>query len=191
MIEDMIKAVMSDAEFREYSGIDTTPKLFWAKAHPDTIIPTKRDEDAGYDIYARFDEDYILIKPSETKMIPTDLHCAIASDYVLILKERGSTGSKGLGQRCGVIDSGFRGSIFVPVTNHNTYPVIIGKKHVTLRDVFGDIAPNGTIIYPYEKAICQGVVQKVPNLLSMEIKLDELLNIDSERGQGMLGDSGK
>ena len=35
-------------------------KLYFAKLRPEAVIPSKRDEDAGYDIYACFDEDYLL-----------------------------------------------------------------------------------------------------------------------------------
>lgn len=165
--------------------------LFWAKAHPDTIIPTKSNEDAGYDIYARFDEPYIIIEPNETKMIPTDLHCAFPSGYAMILKERGSTGTKGMGGRSGVIDSGFRGKIFVPITNHNNTPLAIVKDKTYAKNTFLAKILGEYTMYPYEKAICQAVMQEVPKLQSQEITLDELLTIDSERGQGMLGDSGK
>ena len=79
----------------------TTVKF--AKVSPTAIIPTKREEDAGYDIYANFDEDYMRINPHETKMIPTGIASACDTDYCFILKERGSTGTKGLAQRCGRI----------------------------------------------------------------------------------------
>ena len=39
--------------------METTIKF--AKVKPNAKIPTKREEDAGYDIYACFDEDYITI----------------------------------------------------------------------------------------------------------------------------------
>ena len=173
-------------------------KLFWAKAKEDVIIPTKRDEDAGYDIYANLEEEFVTIKPHETKLIPTRLHCAFPSGYVLILKERGSTGTKGMGQRAGIVDSGYRGEIFVPITNHNNVSIIIAKKNVVDIDggyLFtkgkGMIGTTDDIIYPYEKAICQAILFEIPQLESREIPLDELLAIESERGQGMLGDSGK
>ena len=35
--------------------------LVFAKVRPDAIIPTKDDENAGYDIYANFKEDYLII----------------------------------------------------------------------------------------------------------------------------------
>ena len=38
-------------------------ELLFAKTKGDAIIPTKRDEDGCYDIYACFDEDEITIEP--------------------------------------------------------------------------------------------------------------------------------
>lgn len=90
-------------------------------------IPTKRDEDGGYDIYAFFEDDFIEIKPHETKIIPTGLYSAFSNDYVAILHERGSNGVKGIGQRSGVIDSGYRGEWGVPLTNHNDKTLLISK----------------------------------------------------------------
>ena len=41
--------------------------LYFAKVKPDAIIPSKRDEDGAYDLYACFDEDYMVIAPHTTK----------------------------------------------------------------------------------------------------------------------------
>ena len=38
-------------------------KIYWAKVKEQAIIPTKREEDAGYDLYPCFEEDYIEIVP--------------------------------------------------------------------------------------------------------------------------------
>lgn len=73
----------------------------FAKTKLGGVIPTKRRKDAGYDIYACFDEDYIAIAPGETKMIDTGICSSFSSKYVAVLKERGSTGTKGIGQRSG------------------------------------------------------------------------------------------
>ena len=48
-------------------------KLFWAKVKEDAIIPTKREEDAGYDLYPCFEEDYLRIDPLTTKLVPLEL----------------------------------------------------------------------------------------------------------------------
>ena len=75
----------------------------FAKVHPNAIIPSKRDEDMGFDIYACFDENYIVINPHETKLIPTGIASACNPKYGFLVFERGSTGSKGIARRCGVI----------------------------------------------------------------------------------------
>ena len=69
-------------------------KLYWAKVKEDAIIPTKRDEDAGYDLYPCFEEDYLEIKPLHTRLVPLGVATAFDASYVMILKERGSTGTK-------------------------------------------------------------------------------------------------
>ena len=81
----------------------------FAKVHPNAIIPSKRDEDMGFDIYACFDEDYIMIGAHETVLVPTGIASSCNPDYGFLLFERGSTGSKGIARRCGVVDSGYRG----------------------------------------------------------------------------------
>ena len=97
----------------------------FAKVRPTAIIPTKRDEDAGFDIYANFEEDFRISPPHETRIIPSGIACACDTDYCLILKERGSTGTKGMAQRCGVIDSGYRGEIGIPITNTTEFTIVI------------------------------------------------------------------
>lgn len=167
----------------------TTVKF--AKVRPTAKIPTKRDEDAGYDIYADFEEPFILINPHETVMIPTGIASACDSDYCFILKERGSTGSKGMAQRCGVIDSGYRSEWFIPITNTTDNYIMIAKSDNTSTDVFGSIPMKKIIRYPYEKAICQALIIPVPEVTVEEITYDELKGIASERGTGALGSSGK
>ena len=51
-------------------------KLWFAKVRPDGIIPSKRDEDAGYDIFLAFDGEYIRLEPHETKLLPTGIASA-------------------------------------------------------------------------------------------------------------------
>lgn len=170
----------------------TTVKF--AKIREGAIIPSKRDEDAGFDIYPCFDEDYIIINPHETKLIPTGICSAFDKDYVFVLKERGSTGTKGMGQRAGVIDSGFRGEWFAPITNHRNGKIIIAKKDVTWEHIFNEnegLTFNGAFIYPYEKAICQALLIPVPEVEVEEYTYEEIHNIKSERMNGMIGSSGK
>lgn len=157
----------------------------FAKVKENAIIPTKRDEDAGFDLYTCFDEDYIMINPLKTKLIPTGIAVAIPTDYYFQIEERGSTGSRGIKKSAGVIDSGYRNEIFVAITNCNNKPLIITKETniVNLKDDY--------IVYPYNNAIAQMILHKVHNLESEEISYEELKSIPSERGLGSLGSSGK
>ena len=167
----------------------TTVKF--AKVRPTAKIPTKRTEDAGYDIYADFEEPFILINPHETVLIPTGIASACDTDFCFVLKERGSTGTKGIAQRCGIIDSGYRDEWFVPITNTTDDYIMIAKSDDVNADVFGSIPMKIIILHPYEKAICQALVIPVPNTTVEEITYDELKGIASERGTGALGSSGK
>lgn len=163
--------------------------LYWAKVKESAIIPTKREEDAGYDIYPCFQDDEIILNPGETVMIPTGISSAFHASKVAILKERGSTGTKGLGQRSGVIDSGYRGEWLVPITNHHINKKVFIIKEKALKDL--NKKDDNVLYYPYEKAICQAVFLDIPTLDSKEIALSELKEIDSIRGDGKLGSSQK
>lgn len=155
--------------------------IYFAKLREDARYPSeKRDEDAGYDIYACFDEDMMVIPPHTTKMIPTGIASACSDDYCFILKERGSTGSKGIAQRCGVIDSGYRGEWFVPLTNTTDYTMAITKNKESKISEY-------VIQYPYDKAIAQALLIPVPKAEVHYISHDKLDSFSSERGVGMLG----
>lgn len=159
--------------------------LYFAKTRPDAIIPAKRPEDAGYDIYSCFDEDSITLNPGEIKLVPTGIASAFHSDYVLFIKERGSTGSIGLATRMGVVDSGFRGEIMIGLNNTGNVPLVITK------EVSQVVKEPHVIKYPYKKAIAQAVLCVVPRLQVEEVGYDELLKIASDRGVSLLGASGK
>lgn len=166
--------------------MNTTVKF--AKVRPTAVIPTKRDEDAGFDIYADFEDDFIIIDPHTTTLIPTGIASACDTDYCFILKERGSTGTKGIAQRCGVIDSGYRNEWFVPITNTTNKKIAIVKKdadYIFIRNT------SGYTIYPYEKAIAQALIIPVPKVNIEELTYNELKEIKSDRGMGALGSSGK
>lgn len=169
-------------------------EILWAKVNDNAIIPTKNEEDAGYDIYACFDKDYILIHSLCTKLIPTGIACALNKKYYLQLEERGSTGSKGIKRSAGVVDSGYRGEIFVALTNCNDNPLILSK--LTKDELYCKydnlcLLENDIVVYPYTKAICQGIVHNVIDLQSKEISYDELQQYKSMRGNNKLGASGK
>jgi dUTP pyrophosphatase len=165
--------------------------LYWAKVNEKAIIPTKKEEDGGYDIYACTEDRDIIIEPGEVKLIPTGIASAFNSDYVCLFRERGSTGSKCMSLRMGVLDSGYRNEIFIGINNTSNHKIIITKDVEEWKNKREFFYFN-PILYPMEKAIAQAVFVKLADFNeSKEISYEELLNIKSERGLGKLGDSGK
>lgn len=192
--------------------------LYFAKVNPNAIIPTKEKENAGYDIYACFNKDFLVIPPHSTKLVPTGIASAISDKYYLGVAERGSTGKIGMKYSAGVIDSGYRGEIFIGLSNINDVPIVISKlTREELEENYGKIGYGETIymteeeyedliyledyeeydnltciIYPYSKAIAQLIVHEVHNeVVSKEISYEELQSVPSKRGTGSLGSSGK
>jgi dUTP pyrophosphatase len=163
-----------------------TISVVWAKLDERAVIPTKRDEDAGLDVYAIEDRDYVLA-PNHSHIFKTGLACAFSPDYWLKANERGSTGKCDISLRAGVIDSGYRGEICIDVTNVGTKSIVFSTNATSIID---DSVRN-IIVYPLKKAICQ--LTFVPNykVESKEVSKDELMSISSERGVGRFGSSGK
>lgn len=195
--------------------------LIFAKVKPNAIIPTKEEENAGRDVYACFDEDYMVIPAHTTTLIPTGIASAMSPKYEIRLRDRGSNGSKGIHVNAGSIDSGYRGEWFVAWCNTNDKPVVLSKlserdlmnKTIVDDDDVFDVpdkyiltnpndpdgrvtyltfdGENDYIYYPYTKAIAQAEVCEVPVMNQYEISYEELMTIPSKRGAGSLGSSGK
>lgn len=168
-------------------------KIYFSKIKESAKIPTRETYNAGLDIYACFDEDYIIINSGETKLIPTGIFSAIPEQYYIQIYERGSTGSKGIKASAGVIDSSYRGEWFLATTNVNKKPVLISKLDMSSLDPnIMVLLENAYIIYPYEKALFQGVVHSVNNdVCREEINYEDYLKLTSQRGDGKLGSSNK
>lgn len=171
-------------------------KIFFAKVKPNAVIPSKKVEDAGYDVYACFDEDFFVIEPFKTRAVPTGIASAFSSKFYAQVEERSSTGKLGLKKSSGVIDSGYRGEYLIMTYNTNEKPFVITKLDVSeipeTFEVCGKVYDkNNVIFYPYKKAICQVVLHIVPNLETNEIPYEELLKMSSERGTSGFGSSGK
>ena len=147
-------------------------KLYWAKVKDGARIPSKRREDAGYDLYPCFEEDWLEIGPMETRMVPMGIASAFDPGYVMILKERGSTGTKGIAQRSGVIDSGYRGEYLCPVTNLNEKPLRIIKEQA--KKALDPKEAESFLLYPYEKALCQAILLPVPEPEVQELRFEDL-----------------
>ncbi len=161
-------------------------RILFAKVKDEARVPAKRTEDAGYDIYACFAEPYFRFEPFETKIVPSGIISAFPAEYVAILKERGSTGTRGIGQRAGVIDSGYRGEWLISMTNHNARPLVIAKADYAAAHDLSDC-----VVYPYEKAICQALFVPLAQLDAETVDAETILAVPSVRGAGRLGSSGK
>lgn len=175
--------------------VDNNTILF-AKVRDTATIPSKREEDGCYDVYADFEEDELRIKRGEVVLVPTGIASAFSSKYrINCARERGSTGKIGLQVLSGQIDSGYRGEWFVALHNSTDKDIVISKSYKDTTTVVGHEVATGhchqIVYYPYTKAICQCAVEIVPQVRLKEIKIDDLEKIPSERGKTKLGQSGK
>lgn len=154
------------------------------------IIPSKREEDAGYDLYAIFDENIKILKKGEIWLAPTGISMEFSMNWVFYIVERSSTGSKGIARRCGVIDSGFRGELKIALNNTSNKDIVFVKSGINTKGLFEqhNINENDVTIYPQEKAIAQGLLLYAPHV---EVEEVEELDDTSQRGSGDLGSTGK
>lgn len=161
-------------------------KVYFSKVNPNAIIPSKREEDGCYDLYACFDGDELILQPNKPTLIDTGIASAFSNKYRFNCKrERGSTGIVAMNVLSGQIDSGYRGSWFINIINILTKPIVISKLVNKTED------RDDYIVYPASKGICQAALEFVPEVEIKEIPYEELLNIKSERGFGKLGSSDK
>lgn len=173
-------------------------KLFWYKTNDLGIIPSKRPEDAGFDIYSCIDS--YLLMPGEKHLFPTGIAAAAEPGWWLLAFDRGSTGSKGIHTHCGIIDNGYRGEIFICLCNDNSYPVKFCRDTMKIeynhmdfyydRDGKEQIGP--ILYYPLSKAIAQIIPIPQPQVESTEATEEEWEAMsNTERGDSKLGASGK
>jgi dUTP pyrophosphatase len=138
-------------------------KLKVKKLHPDAMLPTRaHHDDAGLDICC-YQET--VIPPHTTVKVSTGIAYEVPDGYCIFVWDKGSIGSKGLKTLGGVLDSGYRGELFIPIHNLNNEP------------------------YMFEAGykIAQMVIQKV-ELWEVE-EMDELS--ETTRGTGSFGSTGK
>ena len=165
-------------------------KIYFAKVKENAIIPSKKEEDAGYDIYACFEEDYIEFEPNQTKLVPTGIAWASSPEFYLQIEERSSTGSKGIKKSAGVVDSGYRGEIKIAITNANSFKLYLSNlTEEELRKKYK--IEKESLVYCCKKAVAQAVVHRVEKLKVKEIDYEELKKIKSERRDKGWGSSNK
>ena len=156
-------------------------EIRFAKLREGAVIPSKRDEDSDFDLYACFEEEEFVIPAFSTRLIPTGLISAFDKSLGVKFEERGSN-TKWCGiVQAGVIDSGYRGEWVCAMYNGNPVPVHISKAAAEVQRV----------LVPYTKAICQFHVREIPPVAVRELTAEQILAERSERGEGKLGSSGK
>lgn len=166
--------------------------IIWFKTDANAIIPTKKPEDAGFDVYT-IDQE-VTLRPHETRLFRTGLKYFTNDDYWLHAVDRGSTGSRGIHCHCGICDKGYRGEIFICLNNANDYPVKFTSAIKDGKPVFKD----GQFLYPTSKGIAQLIPIKMPAVNSnvfegSDADWEKFLaeNDLCKRGSGALGSSGK
>jgi dUTP pyrophosphatase len=170
---------------KDKSDAKSKDVLYFAKTSRTAKIPSKKEEDAGYDIYADSDSEPIRLRVGRPTLIPTGIATAFPSKYFLNFKhERGSTGKIGMQVLSGVVDSGYRGEIFICLC-------ATWKDIILTKEVNEVVTREDEILYPLSKAICQATLDIVPKVDVKEIPYDQLQTFSSERGTSKLGQSGK
>ena len=170
-----IAGIIKTCEIRE---------IWFCKLKEKAVIPSKRSEDGCYDVYACIDED-IVIKPGETKLVPTGIASAFAKSYRVSVRERGSNTKWGGRIAAGQIDSGYRGEYFIAVQNPTKKKIVISDKYTEIKEIEKEYH------MPTTKAIAQIAIEKVPFVVIKEVSPDKINNTASERGVGKLGSSNK
>ena len=155
-VETKAITLENKVETRETKSID----FCWAASDERVKIPEKRESDAGYDIYAFFEEDYIIVAPKQSRIINTGLYSALPENYFIEFKERSSTAKYNMGIRAGVIEGTYRGELLVCISNHNNAPLAIAKDTISEEEIKQQVSQNCKI-YPYEKAIVQEILRKI------------------------------
>lgn len=97
---------------------DKTVIIRFTKEKGATIPTQGYAGDAGFDLYTSADT---VVYPGETTLVPTGICVALPHSYWAQIISRSSTPRKysGLSVVEAVIDNGYRGSLFIQVTNPN------------------------------------------------------------------------
>lgn len=169
-------------------------KLFFAKVREDAIIPSREKGSGGYDFYSNIEpretelEGLVheqLLEKGKVNIVKTGVASSMSDDFFLSMKsERSSVAKHGLNVSAGVIDSDYQGEIMLMIV-----PLV---KNVLITSTVESVEVlDDVVLYPYSKAIAQGLLLPVPKVDVQEISYDELLSKPSHRGTGGWGSSGK
>ena len=130
-------------------------QLIFAKSKPEAIIPSKRTEDAGYDLFAADRSQPIVVGPCQTKEMNSGIGVACYSTYFPKLFDKGGYGSQGIIVSAGVGDSGFRDSYFICLINtwNDRYLVITPDSEESIAPHNAFCPRTGTFLTTEERSI--------------------------------------
>ena len=141
--------------------------------------------DAAMDIYAA--EDYTL-NPGDLVLVKTGLKVAIPKGYALLIQPRSGLSTKSklrIPNTPGLIDSGYRGEICVPMENiePNIIDFVLDEDGKATGILYGSS-------YTIEKGerIAQARLVEVPTISWNEVS--NILDYESDRGEGGFGSTG-
>ncbi len=126
-------------------------------------LPTRAHyDDAGLDIYCY---EPVTLSPHQTVKVSTGVAYEVPEGYVGLVWDKSSIGGKGIKTLGGVLDSGYRGELFVPLHNMSDEVYVFGAGH----------------------KIAQMLIQKVE---LWEVEEVDVLS-ETIRGEGSFGSTGK
>tara|TARA_Y100001956_G_scaffold73316_1_gene79408 strand:+ start:106 stop:540 length:435 start_codon:yes stop_codon:yes gene_type:complete len=98
------------------------------RLNENAILPEKQhDSDAGYDLYSI---EEIILKPNQIYKVKTGIAIQIPNNYGgLVLPRSGLSSKYGISliNTPGLIDSGYRGELLIPLINHSSNEYTINK----------------------------------------------------------------
>lgn len=157
----------------------------FVKCHPNAKMPEyAHPDDSGMDVYAV--DDYV-IRPGETKLIPTGIKVAVPNGYEIQIRSKSGRALKTkmrIANSIGTVDAGFRGEL----------QVIIENIEPPIKDITYDFDDNGrpiitSILRGSDMTIGKG--EKFAQLVLMEVPKAVLFQVenldDTERGNGGFG----
>jgi dUTP pyrophosphatase len=149
--------------------------LFWKKLHPNAQAPAVAHpgEDLGYDLYCA---EPATLHPGRVTLVRTGIAIQFDPAHGALVRDRSSMATKGIKTSGGVIDAGYRGEIFVPMTLDVNSP---SSKE--------EAAASAYVIQAGDK-IAQMIPVKPLTIFQVEEK--ESLT-DSARGEKRFGSSGR
>ena len=179
--------------------------LWFTKYRTTAKVPSvNSDEDAGYDVFLDFPKDhthfykgkvynswnedgelFVRLERFTTNILPTGVGVKVPKGYYTSwANERGSTGSLGMLLLSGIVDSGYRGEVFL-----NIVPLVTD---VIISSAFNDVEIfKDKIHLPYDKAVAQMIPHHRLKVTQYEKELDDFLEEKTLRGDKKLGSTDK